>query len=143
MALALTVESAHAVLFPSKDGHLIIQVLGTVTSGGWTQGRLSPYIYVRPPADGIWDFSLEGTPPSGPATAVISPITASAVIPNPREWLKGVRIHASANKVEVLLAEVSAFKSGSGTDLLWDGDLPWPDVLRTFGNGGGGIVGNG
>jgi hypothetical protein len=141
MALAYTVESVQALLFPSKDGHLIIQALGTVTSGGWSQARLSPYVYITPPADGIWDFSLQASPPAGRAPAVITPITASAVIPAPQDcWLKGVRIHASANHLEVLLKETSAFKSGSGISLMWDGDLPWPDVLHTDGEG---IVGNG
>lgn len=143
MALVYTVESVQAMLFPIKDGHLIIQVLGTVTSGGWSPGRLSPYVYVKPPADGIWDFSLVGTPPSGSSTTVISPITASAVIPKAPTWIKGVRIHASANKMEILLTEGSAFKGGSGISLLWDGDLPWPDVLSTLGNDGGSIIGNG
>ena len=141
MAKALTVEKVDACLVRTKINAVIIQVIGTVSSGGWSSPHLSPWIYITPPPDGIWSFDLVATPPSGVAATVISPIAANAVIPNPPPWLKGVRIHASANQREALLNDACLLKLDASIQPLWDGEFPWPDVFREM--SGGCIINNG
>ena len=133
MAKALNVEKVSLHIVRTKSDSLAIWAVGSVTSSGWTNARLSPYYYITPPADGIYDFDLEATPPTGIALAVISPIAATLVVPTLPSWLKGVRIHASANNLQALLpGEFLEIKAG-GISLLWDGHLPWPDVFRASG----------
>jgi hypothetical protein len=135
MAKAYSVTHVQADVLAFKGGTVIIFVVGTVPTSGWTGIGLSPWVYISPPADGIQDFDLEGTPPADISLNVITPVATAAAIPNPPSWLKGVRIHASSNNREALLGESLKIEFPE-KDTFWDGDLPWPDVLSTFvGNG--------
>jgi len=57
-------------------GDLTVGASGTVPTGDGRMGHLSPYIYIVPPADGIYSFSFLAQPPSGNATQLITPIDA-------------------------------------------------------------------
>jgi hypothetical protein len=145
MARILTIENIQIQVAKTKTPSVIITALGTVTSGGWSKPRLSPWVYIAPPADGIYDFDFEAAPPTGIATQGITAIATAQVIPNPPSWLKGVRIHASSNNLVGLLEDDKCVSFTAMTNLAlrdWDGDFPWPDVLRTAAEGGG-IIGNG
>ena len=93
-----------------KQRILSIVAHGTVTTSGWRNPRLIPYVYITPPADGIYDFDFVADAPDGQALQVLLPISAK------EEWqdfpsdLKGVRIHASTNSVEKKLDEAKAAK---------------------------------
>lgn len=84
---------------------LVIHCQGNVNSGGWSHGRLEPFIYVKPPADGIYEFDLVADSPTGIVTEVITPITAEEFT-----WedfpatLKGVKVYASQNHITDLVA---------------------------------------
>ncbi len=104
---------------------------GQVASSGWSHGRLEPRIYVMPPADGIMDFDFIADPPTGINMPVITPISVTEIIDRDPShfWgkgkpLKGVRIHASANKLTKELDYQKAMElSGGGID-------PWPWSLQ-------------
>lgn len=95
-------EIALAVLesFPPK---LSITASGTVPTGGWSNPKLDPYIYIQAPPDGIYDFDFVADPPEGAATQVISPIEAVYIRGNLTPDVKGVRIHASQNSKTAML----------------------------------------
>ena len=102
---------------------LVISVMarGKVNSSGWTNPRLSPWIYIAPPEDGVLDLDFMATAPTGYALYVISPICVCFALPVPY-WVRGVRIHSSTNKEE------AAFKRPRGAP---DKDFqglpgPWP-----------------
>jgi hypothetical protein len=82
---------------------LVIVALGQLKSGGWTGPILEPVVYAIEPSDGIYDFVLYATPPSGPAGAVMSYLTAVTYWPNPPEKLRGVRIRSATNAIVALL----------------------------------------
>jgi hypothetical protein len=78
---------------------VLITALGMVTTTGWSQARLQPFIYVQPPPDGIWDFVFVAKPPSGIAADVVSPISTSYVWKLGGYDLKGVRIHSATKTI--------------------------------------------
>lgn len=102
-AKVLSVTGAHAAVIPSIPRHLLLMASGTVSDAGWENPRLVPYVYVRPPADGIWDFDFVADRVPGQHIQKISPIKAICLIGNPPTWVKGVRVHSSSNSKEVLL----------------------------------------
>ncbi len=120
----------------TKPPKLVIGCDGQVVSSGWSNGRLEPRIYVMPPADGIMDFDFVADPPTGISMPVITPISVTEIIDRDPShfWgkgkpLKGVRIHASANK---MTKELDYQKSVE----LFEGDFtPWPWL--TIGKVGG------
>ena len=85
---------------------LVVEAVGTVNSSGWSGGRLVPYSYVTPPADGIQDFDFLALAPSGMVLWAMQPITGHASI-ELSPWMKGVRIHTSTNAIEVLFEDTS------------------------------------
>ena len=94
------IELAVLESFPPK---LRITASGTVPTGGWSNPKLDPYIYIQAPPDGIYDFNFVADPPEGVATQVISPIEAAFIMENLTSDVKGVRIHASQNSKTALL----------------------------------------
>jgi hypothetical protein len=77
---------------------LVIACKGNVPTDGWSNGQLIPYIYIAPPADGIYEFDFVADEPTGFVPQVITEIAAA-----PFEWegfpetLKGVKVYASTN----------------------------------------------
>jgi len=86
---------------------LVIKTDGEANSGGWTDFQLIGYVYIAPPADGIYDFDLVGEAPddgeivSGAITK-IKPSVETEWSPFPAD-LKGVRVHSSTNSFTVTL----------------------------------------
>jgi hypothetical protein len=82
---------------PQKGGYLI-KAHGFVPTLGWTKPVLTPYVYVMPPLDGIWDFDFSAEPPKGVVGQVITPIEVSL------HWqaaptFRGARVHSKTNVV--------------------------------------------
>lgn len=97
------VLSADIKILKSNPIQLSITALGQVGSLYWSHGRLDPRIYIDFPADGIQDFDFNATPPLCPSPSVVSLISAGEIWPDPPAELRGVRIHAAANFIEVPL----------------------------------------
>ena len=127
-AVVHSVNKITLTINKSNPPQLVIEAEGKVTTGGWTNGRLTPYIYTVPPADGIWDFSFVATPPTGIVTQRISPIDANSTVPM-QLWLTGVRVHASTGEpVVAMLDDVGCDASKISTE---SDVLPWPWVIST------------
>ncbi|MCO8124446.1 tyrosinase family protein [Stieleria sp. TO1_6] len=74
---------------------LVVVAEGEVTSGGHTDVRLDRVLMVMPPADGYQIYRLSTIPPTGPATAQISAVSANNAWPNfelEAPWIRGVRV---------------------------------------------------
>lgn len=95
----MEVTEVSLTIFKTNPPILCIYTEGIVPTLGYQNGRLVPYIYIKPPADGIWDFDFVADKPDGPVPQVISPIAAVYMWSDFPGDLKGVRIHAAHNKV--------------------------------------------
>lgn len=93
---------ANAVAPPVGPPLLAVAALGLVPTTGWTHPRLAPYVYVKPPADGVWDFDFLADPPQGVVLEVLRPVASDWLGPRPA-WCKGVRIHATSNQIAAAL----------------------------------------
>jgi hypothetical protein len=78
---------------------VLITALGMVTTTGWSQAHLQPFIYIQPPPDGIWDLVFVAKPPSGIVADVVSPICTTYVWKLGGYDLKGVRVHSATNTI--------------------------------------------
>ena len=94
------VDAVDLQLQKSNPPNLVIRAVGTVTSSGWTNGRLIPFVYVKPPENGIQDFEFVADPPTGVALQVLTPIRADYTWKGVGPDVQGVRIHAAANMME-------------------------------------------
>ena len=122
----LNVERVELKINKINPPELEIAAWGLVTTTGWSNGRLKPWVYITPPADGIWDFDFVATPPAGNVLHVISQIEGYVEVPIPH-WLTGVRVHASAGKpVEAMLADLG---EDNPYKTYGENDLPWPWVV--------------
>ncbi len=98
-----SVDDVQLAILKTFPPTLRIVATGLVTTGGWSDPQLVPYVYVSPPADGIYDFDFIARPPAGIAIQVILPITAAYHWRGYPQELIGVRIHASSGSLEEML----------------------------------------
>lgn len=74
---------------------LTVKVTGEVKSLGYTEPKLTRVTYVKPPADGVQDYTMTAIPPDGPSGQALSEVSAEDTWTNFEKnapWLKGVRI---------------------------------------------------
>jgi hypothetical protein len=96
---------------------LVIQALGTVGSTGWKNGKLIPFVYVKPPADGIYEFDFVAEQPTGLTLPVLLPITAEGQWQNFPPNLKGIKVYSSSNNSGGMLTdarELAILDGGGG-----------------------------
>lgn len=103
----LEVQNVELSILESNPPQLRIVASGTVSTSGWKDAELIPYVYVQAPPDGIYDYDFVAVPPDGIVPQVITPIEANYTLENIPDNLKGVRIHASTNSLVALLGERS------------------------------------
>jgi hypothetical protein len=90
----------------SDPPNLIVTAEGTVPTGGWTEVQLVRRIYLKEPADGIWEYDLLAKPPSGLASQALTPVKASDT------WemvdakkLKGLRVYGLEKGIKTVMFE--------------------------------------
>lgn len=82
---------------------LSIHVEGDVSTPGWTGFALNHYVYVNPPADGIYEADMVAVPPPG-GIQVITPFTYDETLaPFPEAHLKGLKVYSGTNSVTAML----------------------------------------
>ncbi len=105
MKKILKVKDIELSILKTNPPILKIKCEGEVNSSGWNNAQLIPYVYITPPADGIYEFDFVADEPNGPSSDVIGDIKAIY------EWqsfptdLNGVRVFASQNNEEELLMQ--------------------------------------
>lgn len=63
----LEVNKVNLTILKSNPPQLSMTVFGSAPTLGWSNAQLSPYLYLLPPKDGIYDFDFVACPPSEPA----------------------------------------------------------------------------
>ncbi len=135
------VDAVNYAINKSNPPTITIFAQGTVNTSGWRNGQLLPYYYVSPPEDGVLDFDFFARAPDGDVLQVETSINAEITGPIP-PWLKGVRIHASTNAVEIAIPEnVGESEGAEGQVEIMGGDgdstpWPWSKRLQTLAVGG-------
>ncbi len=99
-----SIKEINLSILESFPPQLHISALGTVTTSGWTNGALIPRLYITPPANGIYEFDFEATPPKNISLQVLMPISASYIMPDIPLNLKGVKVYTKTNS---MTAEIS------------------------------------
>jgi hypothetical protein len=102
-----SVDEVMVKIARTRPSLIIVHGLGRTSTTGWSDGALSRYVYLTPPADGVQEFDFIARMPD-PGTSVLdvlTPISAHFEIPDvdvENYWgknmpLKGIRLHAVAN----------------------------------------------
>lgn len=95
-----SVDGIRLALNKSNPPQLVIRAKDQVPTAGWSDGRLSPYVYIRPPTDGIYEFDFVASAPEGMVAQAFEAIDAEYTWPDPPVGLHGVRVYASSNSKE-------------------------------------------
>lgn len=96
----LEVVSVKLSLRKSGATTLQIRTEGLVAGSNWRKGQLRPFVYGKPPADGIYEFEFVAEQGIGKAGAAIEKITAAVYLwPDVPKGFKGVKVYALENSV--------------------------------------------
>lgn len=80
---------------------LVVTVRAQTPTPGYTNVRLVRALYKSPPEDGIQDYFLLATPPTGIVIQVLGRTQAQDIWADYPKWLKGVRVHGVGEGVKV------------------------------------------
>ena len=119
-----TVDSVRLTILKTNPLTLRIEAAGSVPTSGYKDAELAAWIYIQPPADGIYSFDFIARPPSGHVTQIVSPIEAVEHWQPFPKGLKGVRIISSSNEKTAMLSSASEVE----TTILPAGVMPWPGI---------------
>jgi hypothetical protein len=87
----------------TEPPNLIVTAAGNVPTGGWTEVQLLRREYLKPPADGIWEYDLLAKPPDGFATQVITSVKASDTWERVElDRLKGIRVYGLGDGIKTI-----------------------------------------
>lgn len=82
---------------------LFLNATGIVTSGGWKAPQLIPFVYLKPPKNGIYEFDFIANAPdtTEEVTKITTKIECNFTMENMPKDLKGVKVHSSSNSKTV------------------------------------------
>ena len=100
-----SVHSVSLSILKKNPPILHIDAKGKTRTSGYTNVRLEPRIYVKPPADGIYEFDFVATEPSGVAAQVLTDVEAAYDWDSYPDELKGVKLYAETNDIVEMLYE--------------------------------------
>lgn len=89
-----------------KTSQIVIAATAEFPTLGWSELQLSPYYYIVPPEDGIYDFDLLAKQPNSDVGQQVETLTTTTS--RSIEGVRGVRIHAAKNKLVVRLATITS-----------------------------------
>lgn len=113
-----SVSSVALAILDTSPRRLLVTVIGQVVSSGWNDPQLIAHSRVEPPADGYLEFDFVADPPREEARAAFFPIVAHFVWKGDPYSLKGVRVHASSNRIEEALGAAGIVPAvGPGEDV--------------------------
>src|SRR6478672_10267696 len=96
-AKILSIESIKLINLNSNTPFLVLLVEGQASTPGWSEFRLCPFVYLNPPANGIYEFNLIGKEPEYIGTQFSTAAAAVYVWKGFPENLKGIKVYGSAN----------------------------------------------
>lgn len=92
------VLSVDVSINPKTPDTAVVTVKGTARTGGWKNIELRP-LQTFAPEVGMRSFTLVGTPPTGFATQVTTPVTASVTIAQLPTDVKTIRVLSESNEM--------------------------------------------
>jgi len=98
---------------------IVVAANGMVTTSGWRNPRLVPYVYVTPPQDGIQDFDFFAESPTGIVLQALQPISGVGFVVS-EDWMKGIRVHAVNGNAVVMLDDKSCETGNTIIDTVPD-----------------------
>ncbi|EHQ26250.1 hypothetical protein [Mucilaginibacter paludis] len=96
------IESVIATLSKTNPPTLLIEAKGYTNTGGFTNITLSPFVYKKAPANGIWEFDMVADAPVGEANQLVTPVTAHY------EWkeysiaVRGIKVYSASNSITII-----------------------------------------
>ncbi len=96
---------------------LLIKVKGENENNNFTNIRLEPFVYITPPADGIWEFSMVGDAPEF-VDHIHTFVEAEYTWQNFPSGVKGIKVYGATNSVTTSLTDKTAH------------NIPGPDDIR-------------
>lgn len=125
MSRIYSIEEAQVealITIPENPRVISVWASGRVPTSGWSHPDLAPWMYIRPPDDGIIDLDFVATAPPGNVLQVLTRIAVAKAFLVPR-WVIGVRVHSSTNKMEAKISGgVRAMAVEDAAPYPW----PWP-----------------
>jgi hypothetical protein len=103
----LEVTSIQLEILKKQPPILSVVVEGIVGSPGWKKARLVPYVYVKPPGNGIYEFDLVALCPTIITIQKLTSIKAAGQWQDYPPDLKGVKVYASTNCDEKMLSDAT------------------------------------
>lgn len=128
-------------LIKTNPPGLLVSAAGMVTTSGWSNPRLVPFTYFKPPADGILDCDFVATPPAPDQIVlqVLTPISGDLALTDieldnfwgPGLPLVGIRCHSVGNTKTALVGEDRPgmpimrilSSEGESTSISFDADI--------------------
>jgi hypothetical protein len=95
--LAPTVAQVYVKILATNPLALVITAIGKCHAPGWHSAQLRPYMYMRPPAAGIYEFELTAQPPAATAPAEEATLQAEYVWLNPPAEVTAIKVYAQHN----------------------------------------------
>jgi hypothetical protein len=85
---------ASAIIQKTNPLSMLVIAVAILPTDGYLNPRLEPRIYVRPPADGFYEFDFYLDEPRGPAADKLTPYTAAYEwVDFPVNDVKGVKVY--------------------------------------------------
>ena len=102
-ARVYSIDSVDLLVTKTNPPGLQVHVQGQVASSGWSRFSLQYFVYVVPPADGIYEADLVGEPPEDISLPVLTPFSHDGTrLPFPED-LKGLKVYSATNSVSAML----------------------------------------
>lgn len=98
------IRSATIAIVKTNPPGLDIHVEGDVTSSGWSGFALQYFVYITPPADGIYEADMVGEPPAGISLPAITPFSHNEVRTPFPDDLKGLKVYSATNCLTAMLS---------------------------------------
>lgn len=106
-----------------KPPNLVVTATGKVPTAGYTKPTLLRVSYDTPPDDGIQDYFLLATPPSGPAAQVVSKVKATNTWKGfEASWIKGIRVHGVGDGTMVKVFSDATANNRSSNERTFEGE---------------------
>ena len=102
-ARVYSIDSVNLAIVKTNPPGLQVHVEGEVASSGWSGFALQYFVYVVPPADGIYEADMVGEPPDGPSLPALTPFSHDETRTPFPDDLKGLKVHSATNSMTAML----------------------------------------
>jgi hypothetical protein len=102
-ARVYSIDGLNVSIVKTYPPGLQVHVEGQVSSSEWAKLSLHYFIYITPPADGIYEADMVGEPPADLSVPTLSPFSHDEMRTPLPEDLKGLKVYSATNSVTAKL----------------------------------------